>query len=96
MEEARLRFGDKASADLKLWLTGTNEETYEKNPVYLHSVILKRSEFFHVKMSERWSSDKPSEIRVTSHNFNDYLKCIRLMHGELLYFSNFEECLAIL
>ncbi|GLJ25394.1 hypothetical protein SUGI_0486140 [Cryptomeria japonica] len=48
-------------------------------------------------MSERWSSGKPTKISVTtSHNFDDYLKSIEFMYGEHVYFSNIEECLAIL
>ncbi|GLJ47983.1 hypothetical protein SUGI_1013240 [Cryptomeria japonica] len=97
MEEPQLRFGALSSADVKLWLTGQNDRNYEGNPVFLHSVILKRSQFFVVKMSERWSSDKPTDIRVTtSHDFDFFLKCIQLMYDEPVYFSNIEECLAIL
>ncbi|GLJ47984.1 hypothetical protein SUGI_1013250 [Cryptomeria japonica] len=48
-------------------------------------------------MSERWASEKPNEIRVTtSHDFDDYLKCIQLMYGESVYITNVKECLAIL
>ncbi|GLJ47987.1 hypothetical protein SUGI_1013290 [Cryptomeria japonica] len=97
MKESQLRFGALASADVKVWLRGQNGKNYEGNPVFLHSVILKRSLFFEAKMSERWSSDKPTNIRVTtSHDFDDYLKCIRLMYGERVCFYNVEECVAIL
>ncbi|GLJ47979.1 hypothetical protein SUGI_1013130 [Cryptomeria japonica] len=48
-------------------------------------------------MSERWSLDNPTEIRVTSsHNFDDYLKCIEFMYHEQVYFCNVEECPTIL
>ncbi|GLJ47957.1 hypothetical protein SUGI_1012640 [Cryptomeria japonica] len=95
--EGQFRWGDNTSADLKLWLTGLNGEKYQRNPVYLHSPILKRSEFFQVMMSERWSSGKPTKISVTtSHNFDDYLKCIQFMYDEPVYFSNVEECLTLL
>lgn len=50
-----------------------------------------------MKMSENQSWGKPTEIRVTtSHNFDNYLKCIELMYGKCVFFSNVEECLAIL
>ncbi|GLJ47978.1 hypothetical protein SUGI_1013120 [Cryptomeria japonica] len=52
MEEVKLRFGARNSADVKLWLISP-EKIYERNPVYLHSTILERSEFFQIKMSER-------------------------------------------
>ncbi|XP_057846893.2 BTB/POZ domain-containing protein At3g05675-like [Cryptomeria japonica] len=101
MEEAQLRFADITSADVKadvkLWLTGTNGEIYERNLIYLHSAIMKRSQFFEVMMSDRWSSGKPTEISVTtSHNFDEYIKCNQLIYRERMYFSNIEECLAIL
>ncbi|GLJ47970.1 hypothetical protein SUGI_1012960 [Cryptomeria japonica] len=97
MEESQVRFGDITSADVKLWLTGTNGQKYERNPIYLHSAILKRSEFLQAMMSERWSSGKSTELSVTTcHNFADYLKCIELMYFQRLYFSNVEECLTIL
>ncbi|GLJ47974.1 hypothetical protein SUGI_1013040 [Cryptomeria japonica] len=70
-------------------------EIYERNLVYLHSTILEWSEFFQIKMSERF--DKTTDVRVvTSHDFEDFLKCIQLMYGERVYFSTVEECLAIL
>ncbi|GLJ22254.1 hypothetical protein SUGI_0418520 [Cryptomeria japonica] len=97
MAEAQLRFGDQSSADVKLFLTGTNDEKYGRNPIYLHSQILKRSKCFEPELSAHSSSDKPTEICVSiSHDFDHYLKCIQLMYGENVHFSNIEECLAIL
>ncbi|GLJ47954.1 hypothetical protein SUGI_1012560 [Cryptomeria japonica] len=96
MENAQLRFGCPTSADVKLWLMGPNEEKYERNPVHLHSVILERSEFFEVKLSDQSSNKLPEITVITSHGFHDYLKCIQLMYGERVNFSNVEECLAIL
>ncbi|GLJ47975.1 hypothetical protein SUGI_1013070 [Cryptomeria japonica] len=97
MEEAQLRFGALNSADVKLWLTGPSDEKYERNPIYLHSAILKRSEFLEAMMSERWSSGKSTELSVTTiHSFDEYLKCLELMYCDHVYFSNVEECLAIL
>ncbi|GLJ47972.1 hypothetical protein SUGI_1012990 [Cryptomeria japonica] len=97
MEKAQLRFGALNSADVKLWLTGPSDEKYERNPIYLHSAILKRSEFLQAMMSERWSSGKSTELSVTTyHNFDEYLKCLELMYCDHVYFFNVEECLAIL
>ncbi|GLJ17094.1 hypothetical protein SUGI_0295640 [Cryptomeria japonica] len=97
MAEARLRFGAKSSADVKLFLTGPGEEKYGTNPVYLHSQILKKLKCFEGEFSNRWSPYKSTEIRLTtSHNFDHYLKCIEIMYGEHVYFPNVEECLAIL
>ncbi|GLJ17088.1 hypothetical protein SUGI_0295560, partial [Cryptomeria japonica] len=97
MAEARLRFGTQSSADVKLFLKGPSEEKYGRNPIYLHSQILKRLKFFESRFSNSWSSDKSTEIWVTtSHNFDHYLKCIEIMYGEHVDFSSIEECLAIM
>ncbi|GLJ47955.1 hypothetical protein SUGI_1012580 [Cryptomeria japonica] len=96
MENAQLRFGDQASADVKLWLTDGGK--CKSDPIHLHSVILERSEFFKAKLSD-WSSDKPIEITVVdSHGymFYDYRKCIEGMYGEWVYFSDVRQCLVIL
>ncbi|GLJ47980.1 hypothetical protein SUGI_1013160 [Cryptomeria japonica] len=101
MEEAQLRFGPLSSADVKLWLTGPNEKTYERNPVYLHSVILKRSQFFDVKMCERWSSAKPTEIRLrlsywlmsaSTNAWNIWKQFIGVLSKNLKFGSSSLEC----
>ncbi|GLJ22252.1 hypothetical protein SUGI_0418500 [Cryptomeria japonica] len=97
MAEPQLRFGDQSSANVKLYLAPSDEEEYRKDPVYLHSQILKRSTFFDPELSECSPLDKTTELWVTTpHNFDHYLKCIHLMYGETVNFSNIEECLAIL
>ncbi|GLJ17090.1 hypothetical protein SUGI_0295600 [Cryptomeria japonica] len=97
MAESRLRFGTQSSADVKLFLSGPGDEKYGRNPVYLHSQILKRLKCFQSRFSNRWSSDKSTEMRVTtSHNFDHYLKCIEIMYGEHVDFLSIKECLAIL
>ncbi|GLJ47971.1 hypothetical protein SUGI_1012980 [Cryptomeria japonica] len=84
MEEAQLRFGALNSADVKLWLTGPNDEKYKRNPVYVHSEILKRSEFLQAMMSERWSSFA-SEL-LSNELMN---KCMQYLQG--VHWSAAEE-----
>jgi hypothetical protein len=99
----QLQFGDHRTADIKLQLIGTDGAEYQRNPVYLHSDVLRKSEFYDTLMSERWSSDKkrPLEIEITSRYCGQiYIKCIQLMYysyaGERLCFANVDEALAIL
>ncbi|GLJ17092.1 hypothetical protein SUGI_0295620 [Cryptomeria japonica] len=97
MAEGRLRFGTKSSADVTLFLTGPGEIKYGRNPVYLHSQILKRLKSFEGKFSDRWELHKSTDVWVTtSHNFDHYLKCIEIIYGEHVDFPDIEECLAIL
>jgi hypothetical protein len=74
-----LQFGDQSTADIKLLLIGSDETEYEGNPLYLHSQVLRKSEFYETLLSERWSAaDKlPMEIHITSPHCNEYyIKCI--------------------
>jgi len=102
MEEQLLLFGDQSTADIKLQLIGTDGGEHRRNPLYLHSQILKKSEFYAALLSERWSSERPPiEMEIaTFHSVEMYIKCIRLMYyshaGKPLCFSNVDEALAIL
>ncbi|GLJ22253.1 hypothetical protein SUGI_0418510 [Cryptomeria japonica] len=97
MEESQLRSGDQSSVNVKLMLTGSSEEEYGRNPVYLHSQSLSRSKLFEPEIFEGSSSNKPTEICLTAPQiFDHHLKCIQLMDGESVHFSSIEECLAIL
>ena len=76
MAEQRLRLGDQKTADIKLYLVGPNGEDSERNPVYLHSQVLRKSEFYNTMLSDRWScsDERPLEIKVTSsHPYNRVL-----------------------
>ena len=46
MTEKPLLFGDKNTADIKLWLIDSDGADYEGNPVYLHSQVLAKSVFY--------------------------------------------------
>lgn len=103
MAEEPLQLGDQSTADIKLLLMGSDETEYEGNPLYLHSKVLRKSEFYETLLSERWSAaDKlPIEIHITSpHSNEDYIKCIQLMYstqqGNPFCFSNVAEVQAIL
>ena len=64
------------TADIKLYLVGPNGEDSERNPVYLHSQVLRKSEFYNTMLSDRWScsDERPLEIKVTSsHPYNRVL-----------------------
>lgn len=103
MAQEPLQFGDQSTADIKLQLTGSDETEYEGNPLYLHSRVLRKSEFYGTLLFERWSAgDKlPIEIHITSpHSNEDYIKCIQLMYstqqGKPFCFSSVAEVQAIL
>lgn len=111
MAEQQLQFGDPNTADIKLRLIGSDGAEHEKNPLYLHSQVLRKSEFYKTMLSERWSSHKqclevednkrPLEIEVTSsHNVDEYINCIKLMYSseasKSFCFSSVDEALAIL
>lgn len=102
MGEAVLQFGDRSTADVMLELIRSDGSVYKRNPLYLHSKILKKSEYYEAMLSERWSSNKrPLEVKSTVyHSFHKYIKCIKLMYssqsGKTLCFYSAEEVLAIL
>lgn len=103
MAKQALQFGDENTADVILYLVGSTGEEYGGNPIFCHSPVLKKSEFFETKLSERWSSDKrPCEIKLTSsHSGENYIKCIKFMYSsyygdECYCFSSVDEALAIL
>lgn len=102
MGEAVLQFGDRSTADVMLELIRSDGSVYKRNPLYLHSKILKKSEYYEAMLSERWSPNKrPLEVKSTVyHSFHKYIKCIKLMYssqsGKTLCFYSAEEVLAIL
>lgn len=102
MAKEALHLGDKATADVRLHLIGSTGEEYGGNPIFCHSQVLKKSELFQTKLSERRSSDKPPfEIKVKVSESNEkYMKCIQLMYSyyedECFYFSDVDEALSIL
>lgn len=108
MAEQLLQFGDERTADIKLQLSGTNE-VYDRrsSTLYVHSQILKKSEFYGTLLGERWSSERPSSERppiemeiITFHSIEMYIKCIQLMYSSQstnhFRYSNVDEALSIL
>ena len=94
--------GDRNTADVKLQLLDEDGVQYEEtDPLYLHSQVLAKSEFYETKISDRLTFDKkqlPMEINVrTSHSAGNYTKCIQLMYSSgRLSFSSVDEALSIL
>ena len=77
-----LQMGDQNTADVKLQLLGQDGVKYEGiNPLYLHSHVLTKSEFY----KRQLSSDErqlPIEIKVrTSHYGDNYIRCLELMYS---------------
>lgn len=68
MTEQLLLFGDKDTADIKLRLIGSDGADYGGNPVYLHSQVLGKSEFYKTMLSERWSSSDKRSVKVEGTN----------------------------
>ena len=68
MTEKPLLFGDKNTADIKLRLIGSEGADYEGNPVYLHSHVLGKSDFYKTMLSERWSSSGKRSVEVEGTN----------------------------
>jgi len=97
-----LQFGDKSTADTKLQLIGIDGTEYETNTLYLHSQVLRKSEFYEIMLSDTWSPGKqPIEIKITSPHYAEmHIKCIRLMYSSQkcnrFCFSSVDEALAIL
>lgn len=97
--QGHCQFGE---ADVKLRLICSDGVEYQENPLYLHSTVLRKSEFYETMFSERWSSDKrPFEVELRcSHSVDKYIKCFEFMYSsqvaEGLFFSTVGEALAIL
>jgi hypothetical protein len=102
MAEQLLQIGDQSTADIKLQLIGTDGGEHRTNPLYLHSQILKKSEFYATLLCKRWSSERrPIEMEITTfHSIEMYLKCIQLMYssqsGNRFRYSSVDEALSIL
>jgi len=107
MEEQLLQFGDQSTADMILHLFSTDGGEHGRNALYLHSQILKSSEFFATLLCERWSSERPPiEMELTtSHSIEgnrfrissmDEALCILPIAAELLHNNCVEECMRYL
>lgn len=102
MIEPVLQFGDRNTADVILQLIRSDGTVYKRNPLYLHSQILGKSEYYKAMLSDRWSSKKrPLEVKSTiCHSFQKYIKCIKLMYfsqsGKSLCFYSTDEVVSIL
>jgi hypothetical protein len=102
MSKQLLLLGDTNTIDIKLWLINSDGAEHKGNPLYLHSQVLRKYEFYKTMLFERWSSDKRSlEVEVTSsHSVDEYIKCIKLMYSfeasKSLHFSSVDEALGIL
>lgn len=103
MGEEQLRWGDQNTADIKFHLIDLEGAEYGGNPVYLHSQVLRKSEFYKNMISDRWSSsdERPLELKVIScHRFKRYIKCIEFMYSsqanKSFCFCNVDEALDIL
>lgn len=99
----QLQFGDQATADVKVKLIHTDETAHEENTLYLHSEVLRKSDFYKEKLSEHCSEEPPIEIQmeITSPNSAEiYKKCLRLVYSSQNHnrfvFSSVDEALAIL
>ena len=76
MEKQVFQFGDQETADIKLQIVSKDGD--EENPIYLHSHILKKSEFYEARLSDHWSlrDEHPLELKVrASVHSNIYVKC---------------------
>lgn len=95
MDKQLLKFGEKNTADIILRLLDSEGAEYEENPLYLHSQVLRKCDFYETMLSERWALDKqrPLPITVTStHGLDKYIKCIRFMYSSQAATKRF--CLA--
>ena len=99
MADVEAQFGKESTSDIKLQLIVKDGAEYQRNPLYLHSDVLRKSsEFYDAFLSQRWSAEnkRPLEIKITSsHSGKIYIKCIHLMYysyaGKPLRFSNVDE-----
>ena len=71
---------------MKLHLLNEDGVEYkETDPLYLHSQVLAKSEFYETKISNRLTfNKKPLLIKInvkTSHSADNYTKCIQLMYS---------------
>jgi hypothetical protein len=85
------RYGDDQSADVLLHVRPS--EGAPSAPLLLHSRVLRKSEFFEARLSERWASRsasspesdrcfKPLEITLdTCADAETYIRCIRLLYA---------------
>jgi hypothetical protein len=85
------RYGDDQSADILLLVRPS--EGAPSAPLLLHSRVLRKSEFFEARLSERWASRsasspesdrcfKPLEITLdTCADAETYIRCIRLLYA---------------
>ena len=101
MEKQVFQFGDEETSDIKLHIIG--KDGGEGHLVYLHSQVLKKSEFYEARLSERWclEDERPLELKIRPSVDPDiYVKCFRLMYSceaeEGIHFSDVDEALAIL
>lgn len=99
MANLGLVFGDKETADVILRLVPL--EGLEQPPLHVHSQVLRRSEFFDARLSERWSFGggiQPIELTLNGcKNVENYVKCIQLMYSsKQLKFNSIQEALSIL
>lgn len=99
----QLQFGDQATADVKLQLIHTDGTADEANTLYLHSEVLRKSDFYKDKLSEHCSQEPPIEIKmeITSPDSAEiYKKCFRLVYSSQNHsrfvFSSVDETLTIL
>ena len=89
--------GDQKTANVKLHLL--DEKT---NPLYLHSKVLKNSQFKKANISDCQTSDnKKTRIQIkvrTSEKGDNYTKCLQLMYSNSirLSFSSVDKALAII
>ena len=81
MSQQFLQMGDQNTTDLKLHLLNEDGIQYEEtDPLYLHSLVLAKSNFYETKIFYHFNSNKkqlPIEMNVrTSHSADNYSKCI--------------------
>ena len=82
MEKQVFQFGDEETSDIKLHIIG--KDGGEGHLVYLHSQVLKKSEFYEARLSERWclEDERPLELKIRPSVDPDiYVKCFRLMYS---------------
>ena len=100
MAKQVFQFGDQETADIKLQIV--SKEGDEENPIYLHSQILKKLEFYEARLSESLPDERPLELKVRSSVDPEiYVNCFQLMYSceaqERFHFSGgVDEALAIL
>eukprot|EP01018_Ginkgo_biloba_P038953 Gb_33960 [translate_table: standard] len=102
MSHRRLQFGHKETADIQLRFINPDGTDYAADPLFLHTQVLKKYDFFEAMLSDRWSSGpRPLQLRLTnSDNFDTYVKCLQLLYlseaEKRLSFTRVEETLGVL